>query len=336
MIQRKAPDMPSIALITVHARYPWLRQMPGEDLLPEGWHVTLNTVAEDCALVVVYDDPGKPFRTGMPKARRIVILSEPPGITTYRKGFLEQFGVVYGPIKPEGHSGRWIATQPALPWFFGVGFGKDGLITNLDADAIAALPPPPKARALSVVISGKTQLPKHRARLALVEALKARLGDRLHVFGRGFQDIDDKADAILPYAYHLVLENNDIPHFWTEKTADAYLGWAYPIFSGCSNLSQYMPEDSFTPIDIEQPEQAIATILQVLDTDPWEQRLPEIAEARRRILFEHNVFAVLGKLAGEFGDTVPAGGTPKTVYGQRDLTFKARVRALLQRVLGSG
>ena len=331
--------MPSIALITTHARYPWLRQMPGGGDTLDGWRFTLNEIAADCALVVVYDDPGKVICTHVPRNRRVVILSEPPGITTYRPAYLEQFGTVLGPIDPnlssrKGYSGRWIASQPALPWFFGVGFGPDGLRVNMDMAALTALPPPEKINAISVVISSKTQLPKHRARLEFVEALQQRLGDKLHVFGRGFRAIDDKSEAILPYAYHLVLENNDIEHFWTEKTADAYLGWAFPVFSGCANLGAYMPEGSFIPVDIAAQEHTISTIEALLAADTYAARLPAITTARQRLLHDCNIFPVLIQcLAGI--DAPPAlMETHINLRCNRDFSLKNRAIAMVKALKG--
>jgi hypothetical protein len=46
----------------------------------------------------------------------------------------------------------------------------------------------------------------------------------------------------------------------TEKLADAFLGLTYPIYYGCTNLSGYFPDKSFTPIDITKPDQAISII----------------------------------------------------------------------------
>lgn len=315
--------MPSIALLTAHAKFPWFRQIRGGGDCVGDWRFTLDEIAEDCAFLVVYDEIAAPVETTLPRARRMVILSEPPGIKTYKPGYLEQFGHIYGP-ELEHVAQKWIpvlrnnmrpnedlapspnaiVTQPALPWFYGVGFTPRGLVANESVDTLLAMPPPPKQQAVSLVISKKSQLPKHRARLAFVEKLAARLGDKVKVFGRGFTEVSDKAEAILPYAYHLVLENNDIPHFWTEKTADALLGWSLPLFSGCANLGEYFPEDSFIPVAISDPSRAIAAIEQILAQAPYESRLPAISDARHRVLTRYNLFNILA----EFADGLAAKG----------------------------
>lgn len=289
--------MASIALFTSHVPFPWLRQMP-ESGVTNGFRVTLNEMAEDCAFAVVYDEPPQGLSLALPRDRLMVVLSEPPGMKHYQPGFLNQFGHVMGPIEPEGFTGQWHSGHPALSWFYGVDFVDQTRPARLDLVALASLPVLEKREALSVVISKKAKLPKHRARLRFVEALEKRLGDRLHVFGRGFHEIADKAEAISPFAYHLVLENNDLPSFWTEKLADAYLGWALPIFSGCANLAHDFPAESFVTIDITREAKALDTIETTLESGLWAKRLPAIRDARQRLLTQHNLFTRLAQIAG--------------------------------------
>lgn len=296
--------MPSIAFFSAHRAFPWSRQLAPARA---DWRVTLDEIAPDCRLLVVYDEPPEGLATHLPRANRLVILSEPPGIKRYPGRFLDQFGLVLGPIDPQGHGGRWLEGQPCLPWFFGIGFSPAGLSVNLTLEALEALSPPPKAPTLSAVLSTKSNLPKHRARLAFAEALKRRLGDRFRIFGRGFEPVGDKAEAILPHAYHLALENNDIPHFFTEKTADALLGFALPIFSGCANIGAYFPAGSIVPIDIARAAEAIDRIERLLDENPYAARLPAILEARARLLGPLSLAHRLAEIAAGLAAPEPEG-----------------------------
>lgn len=288
--------MASIALFTSHVPFPWLRQMPESGVI-NGFRVTLNEAAADCAFAVVYDEPPEGLSLALPRDNLMVVLSEPPGMKRYNPKFLNQFGHVMGPVEPVGFTGQWHKGHPALPWFYGVDFVEQTRPSRLDLAGLSNLPVPEKRMELSVVISKKAKLPKHRARLRFIEALEKRLGDRLHVFGRGFHEIADKAEAITPFAYHLVLENNDIPAFWTEKLADAYLGWALPIFSGCADLGRDFPAESFMAINIARQEDALDTIEATLQAGLWEKRLPAIRDARQRLLTQHNLFTRLAEWA---------------------------------------
>ena len=77
--------------------------------------------------------------------------------------------------------------------------------------------------------------------------------------------MSDKAEAIAPYAYHLVLENNYIDNFWTEKLADAWIGWALPLYLGAPNLAAAcgLP-DGFVALDPDDEEGNLARIAQCL------------------------------------------------------------------------
>ena len=54
-------------------------------------------------------------------------------------------------------------------------------------------------------------------------------------------------------------------------------------------------------IDLENPKVAIKMVESILDDDPYEQRLPLIAAARQRLIYEHNFFA----LAARVVETLP-------------------------------
>lgn len=328
----------SIAFLTEHQRFAWRRQLVDRSLAAGTLPIVMNRIDPDCALLVVYDDIEAERVITLPRARRLVVLSEPPGIKTYRPSYLAQFGTVLGPVDPKCADVSWIKSQPALPWFYGVGFVGQTCLPNVSYDQLVAMPPPAKSETISVVISTKTRLPMHRQRLAFVAALKERLGERLHVFGTGFAQVPDKADAIRPHAYHLVLENNDIDHFWTEKTADAYLGWALPIFSGCRNLDQYFPAQSFIRIDPSDIPAAVGAVVQILREAPYASRLWAIREARTRLLNEHELGAALRAAAlGLPADTPREATAPFRLRANRDLGPAGRLepmaRVLARRIL---
>ena len=240
----------------------------------------------DCDWLVVLDEPPRNFSTDIPRGRRIVILTESPEIKTYRTGYLEQFGTVISPMLLKSYSGTVIRSQSALPWMYG----------DEDLADLAQLIPAVKACAVSVVIRRKTQTPLHRARLKFVDLLQRRLGDRLYVFGRGFHEIANKREAIDPFKYHLALENNAQEHFWTEKVADAWLGWSLPLYSGCPNLSDYVPSEAFIRLELNSLIASVDTVERCLDKDPYDSLVPAIGVARRRLLDQHNIFALLERV----------------------------------------
>ena len=158
---------------------------------------------------------------------------------------------------------------------------------------------PEKTRMLSTVCATKKHMTKvHTRRNLFIDRLKSELPD-LAVFGRGVRPMDDKAEALDDFRYHLAVENYMGRNHWTEKLADSYLGLALPIYAGCPNAVEYFPHESFIPIDICQEEAAIETIKKTIRDNEYQARLPALIEARRRVLEEYNIFAVISGIIKE-------------------------------------
>lgn len=111
--------------------------------------------------------------------------------------------------------------------------------------------------------------------------------------------MDDKAEALDPYRHHIVIENHIYNHHITEKLPDAFLGYTLPFYHGAPNTSTYFPADSYIPIDIENYTKAHEIIKYHLANNEYQDRLPAIIEARRRVLEEQNLFAILHKIINE-------------------------------------
>ena len=113
----------------------------------------------------------------------------------------------------------------------------------------------------------------HRRRLELARLLEARLGNRFQIFGRGFQEIGDKREAIDRFRYHLAIENTVEGHYWTEKLADPLLGWALPIYCGAPAAQEYFPGAAFIRLDLGDLSAAVEHVARVLECDPYEQHV---------------------------------------------------------------
>ncbi len=287
--------MTRILLSTMHTPWPWLRQTEDGAGRHRRTLVSCNGSADHADLLVVYDDPPAPISTTLPPERRVLFMTEPPEVKVYPPAYLRQFGILVSPFKPWKYDGAVRIGQPCLNWYFGVNLEPEA--ATLDLAALRTMTPRKKVEALSVVCSSKTFTRQQHQRLAFLQALKSGLGERVIHFGRGFREISDKADAIIPFKYHIVLENNTIPHFWTEKLADAYLGFAMPLFSGCDNVAEYFPQDSFVRLDLSDIPAAVRRVSEVLEQDPYDAALPAILEARRRVLEDYNLYSVLDSLA---------------------------------------
>lgn len=256
--------------------------------------------------LVVIDEPEPFIETRIPKERRILFVTEPDDCKHYPPSYLKNYGTVVSPFDLPQRRGRQLKRQPGLPWWLGAGnfFGrKEAAASTLEE--IAGAPVPAKTRMLSVICSTHSIIAMHRKRIEFVKYIKKYFGDELHWYGRGVRTMADKSEAILPYRYHITLENNRIDHFWTEKLADCYLGYAFPIYFGCKNVGDYFPRRAFAPIDINDPQGAITTIKSLLAENPWEERLPLLKEARERVLQKYNFFNGCAEIIAELEAALP-------------------------------
>lgn len=218
----------------------------------------------------------------------LFIAGEPLEKKLYPQAFYRQFGHVVDSHAESRHP-RLHVSALGLNWH--VGLDQATHAYRYGYDHLAGLARPEQENRIAVVCSNASKTEGQRRRLALLEALKQRLGDRLVHFGRGFAPIDDKMEAILPYRFHLVLENCVLPNYWTEKLADAYLGWAYPVYLGCPNVDAYLPREALVSINGLDADSVARRIAELLDAPLGREREAALAEARHRVLNVYNPFA---------------------------------------------
>lgn len=278
----------------------WLRQFRGGDPVWGDCRFIFDVDADSYDWLVVYNDlPASHAEEilACPPRHSILVTTEPPSIKSYGGAFTKQFGFILTsqPKWALPHGGR-IFSQPALHWFYGHGSRM------LTYDQMVATPPLEKSRLIATVCSSKKQKHTlHNRRYRFTQEIK-RLIPELDIYGHGVRKIDDKAESLDQYKYHIAIENYLGEHHWTEKLADAFLGVTLPFYYGCSNAEEYFPRESFIRININDVAGSYETIRRAIDAGEYEKRLPYILEARRRVMEEYNLFAVISRLIGERTD----------------------------------
>ena len=247
----------------------------------------------------------------------IFVTGEPESVYHYSRGFIKQFGKVISCQEHLKHN-NLTPYQPAQPWHIGKIENEKGEISfTKDYDSLKHNNQPVKTKLISVISSNKAFTKGHQKRIDFVLKLKAHFGDKIDLFGRGFNDFDDKWDVITPYKYHVVIENSSYPDYWTEKLADSYLGHTYPIYYGCTNLEKYFDKQAYSLIDINDFESSVKIIEDILEKEYYEQRISQIQKAKELVLDKYNLFALL---ASQF-DAMDPNATKKQVTLKHDTAF---------------
>lgn len=279
---------------------------------------------EDYDWLVVYDDlprkAGERFPTNIidatcGRSRTALITYEPSSVKQYGSDYAAQFGMLL-----TSHDERALPhpqrrdMPPVGIWYYGG-----------EAEAAAHPTPPQKSGGVSVFHSAKQQRHTiHAKRCDFLNAMMRGVED-CAAFGRDVgRPVAHKAEGIDDFRYHIAVENHFGAHHWTEKLSDCYLGYALPFYVGCPNAADYFPATSFITLDIDDVEGSLATIRAAVAGGEYEKRLPAIIEARRRVVEEYNLGAMLTKhiLAreNELSDTQ---STPTKIYSRRAMITRS-------------
>ena len=213
-----------------------------------------------------------------------------------RQQYLNQFDAIYtyqDLYWPEVHF-----APPFLPWMINSNHGSS-IFSPHDRDVrfFRNLRYLPKSRPLSVICSAKSYTEGHRLRLRFVEALAAELGGDMDWYGNGHVSVPEKWNAIAPYRFHLVIENQAAFGVITEKLIDSFLGLAHPIYYGAPDVTRYFPDEAVTCINIRDFASSLETIRSMISRPSTTDLNPDLIEAKDVVLDEWNLFERLGRVA---------------------------------------
>lgn len=278
-------------LVRIAKDWDWpdlLRQTPGGKGIWDGIRFTTDDVEACDALVVLNNRMKHAVHAHCPKGRVWALMQEPyvKGFTDWMAEGHDAFDWVCTNYLPTSDR-KYITSQPALPWHI-----------NRTFDELTTMGIPDKNRSLSWIVGNSRELPGHIDRLNFLRLIQGEQSIPADLFGRAVQPIDDKWDGLAPYYFSLAIENTVATDYWTEKLADCFLSWTIPIYHGCPNLASYFPPDSFIPVDVRKPDEALASIREVVagGAHEWKRRLPALLEARHLVLSKYQIFPHLAEL----------------------------------------
>lgn len=337
-----ATSLESVIKVKFMARpgeHSWIHQFPGNEPRWRNCQFSFDPEDSEYDWLVVYDDlpPVDKERRSLraeklccPEDRTILVTTEPSSIKSYFSDYTDQFGVVLT-SQPEWalpHKNR-VYQQPALQWYYGVGSESSIPFYEIERSLFDR-----KSSNFSVVGSSKKQTHTlHAKRNKFINEVTGAC-PQIEVFGRDHKPMEDKAESLQHVRFHLAIENEYSLHHWTEKLADTYLGEAIPLYYGCPNICDYFPAESLIRVEIDQPEKTIDLINSLTEAD-YAARRKAVLEAKSRVLYEHNLFAVLTNIINARHCEIEAPSKSQTVKSRRLLIkqgLSASVRHLYQKI----
>jgi hypothetical protein len=249
-----------------------------------------------------------------PKECTILATQEPVSIKRYSKAYTRQFGHYLSnrPKEAENHP-HYHLGRGYYWWYIGRMYREYENLTII------------KNKMVSVVSSSKKmRFTKHAARFNLTEYLTKSIPE-MDWFGKGIRPFDKKYDVLEPYKYHVTIENHIAEHHWSEKLSDAFLAECLPFYAGDPAAGEVFPKESFIPIPIDDPKEAVDIIKTAIANGEYEKRREAVLEAKRLILEKYNFYAQVIEVIEDSKDQplTPADvNHPVRIYGRKALRKK--------------
>lgn len=242
------------------------------------YNFEINNSCTTCDYWIIVEDVSVIEKVQVPVGNTILITTEEITSKFYNSEYLKQFEKIIT-SRADINGNHVIKTYYLQGWFIKKSFDfLNGLITL------------PKHKCLSVISSDLTHLDGHKQRFAFVNKLIGHFKDKIDAYGRGFNQIQDKWDALAPYKYSVAIENSSIKNYFTEKIRDCYLCHTMPIYYGCPNVDDFFSSESYISIDIQDFKKSIQTIERAIDENFYEKALSSIILSKSKVLFEHQFF----------------------------------------------
>ena len=163
-----------------------------------------------------------------------------------------------------------------------------------------------KADTISSVSSNKYFDEGHIARIDFLKYLDQKNDIPINIFGnieelkltnyKGKMTIQDKHNAIVPYKYYFMVENNYEKGFITEKMWEPILCESLVFYYGCPDIHEYVDSDVFVLLDMNDFEKSYQIIKQAIQEDWWSQRIGKIKIFKEKLLNEMAFFPRLRTL----------------------------------------
>lgn len=281
-----------VKITTSQSAPPFQRQIPNKSYIWDNihFHICDDFATPDAWFVI--DDLPHEETVKINKKNIFLSTGEPPFVKLYSGRYTKQFSKVLSCQKNVYTRSNGIKAFPLLPWMAGAK-QEDGMNKwsndYLDYNFFHENHFKKENDKIAIITSNKRGTKGHNQRFLFVEKITKYFPDIIELYGNGFKPIADKFDVYSKYKYVICIENCSYPSYWTEKIADAYLCEAFPLYYGAPDLNNYFPQESYTPININDSEQAIKIIQHVLENNLYEKNYNSILQAKKLVLNKYNM-----------------------------------------------
>jgi len=156
---------------------------------------------------------------------------------------------------------------------------------------------------LSMVLSSRRENTGHEMRLTLAHILDEDKDIEVNIYGKCDKDnfknykyeleYYSRDEAIIPYKYHFMAENNSINNYMTEKIIDCILGETLCFYYGCPNLETFIDKECYIKLPLYDTEKSLKIIKESILNNEWEKRINKIRSEKYKLL---NIYSLLPRV----------------------------------------
>jgi hypothetical protein len=96
-----------------------------------------------------------------------------------------------------------------------------------------------------MITSDKKITEQHRFRYDFAQKNK----DKFDLYGRGFNEIENKEDGLKDYMFSISIENDTYDTYFTEKILDCFATGTIPVYKGTKNITKYFDKEGIIFLD---------------------------------------------------------------------------------------
>lgn len=115
-----------------------------------------------------------------------------------------------------------------------------------------------KSKSISIIASDKEWLQGHKLRHEVIKNFRPKIG----VYGRHYNPVANKTDALREYKYSIAIENSICDDYFTEKIIDCFVTGTVPIYWGTKNIGDYFNKNGIIQFD------TIDQLREIIDNPP--------------------------------------------------------------------
>lgn len=280
--------------VPLNTKIPMHKQFPTEKQVWGDYEFILGERCDECDIVVVLDTLTKPLNVRCKEGGVICFPMEAESIKRYSKEYLQQFDSIFSFQDYILKMPNAKLSIPPFPWMLIYDFYAmdDTVYDKYDYFKMPELSEN-RINKFCLFTSNKKMSRGHCDRIHFVEEIQKTIPGLVDIYGKGFNKVDVKYDVMTKYKYCIVIENDSVPYWRTEKLSDSILAGCFSLYYGDPKINEQFSTREVEPLNIFDVDSSVKRIKEIIAEDLYEDRIDDVVRARNKVLQNWNTFSII-------------------------------------------